>query len=144
MYLYSSYSLTKLPYLSTNCGHIREGGLWWEGEVNTLIVAVAKICGLIRGWPLLRVASKRGTLYNIWKVSTELSHENAQDRVNCSQMTMTWKHIHMCLFSNYILYTRLNWDLLEEPGSAEDIQLLWQCAGDTRRETLECHSSGGT
>ena len=50
-------SLIRPPYLPRNWPHQR-GGLWWEGEVNTLIVVTENIYGLIREdgicweWPL--------------------------------------------------------------------------------------------
>ena len=50
-----------------NYGHIREVAFnWWEGEVNIFMKGAPRIYGHIkRGWPLLRVPTKRGiTVYN--------------------------------------------------------------------------------
>ncbi len=49
LHIYSGPSLIRPPYLSRNCGHIREVA-FDEGEklVNTLIVVVEKVYGLIR------------------------------------------------------------------------------------------------
>ncbi len=61
---YSSHPQIQPSYLPRNCGLIKRGGLWWEGEANALIVAGAKTCGHIREgglcweWPL-----REGPLY---------------------------------------------------------------------------------
>ncbi len=42
------------------------GGLWQEGEVNAFIVVATKHSGHIRGWPLLRVATKGGITVSLY------------------------------------------------------------------------------